>query len=364
MLSRKRRAGAKLAAMNDLPASLAHSPRLFPYALDPRSDRMSFLALRKEDYAAASFLDNRILAQHPPVDSLPWPQVAAAVESAHLVERCGFIFHIGHVGSTLLSRLIGAHPGAFSLREPMLLRTFAQARIETPTTPELQGAKFDERLTGALKLFSRTFEKNQMSIVKATSFVCELSASLMARAAAPKALMLIVSPESYLATMLGGPNSRQEAKQVAPLRLQRLHRRIGEEVWRLESMSEGEVLAMAWGCEMAALAHTACTAGKRALIMDFDRFLADPSDLLEVLLHFDLKVAPAEVSAILNGPDMRRYSKAPEHAYDAALRRDVLDQARAVHGAEIRRGLNWLAQAARFEPVRQALAMKPSRQAS
>ena len=54
---------------------------------------------------------------------------------------------------------------------------------------------------------------------------------------------------------------------------------------------------------------------------------------------------------------MRRYSKAPEHGYDAALRRDVLNEARAMHGEEIRRGLAWLDRAAaQYATVRQATA--------
>jgi hypothetical protein len=53
---------------------------------------------------------------------------------------------------------------------------------------------------------------------------------------------------------------------------------------------------------------------------------------------------------------MRRYSKAPEHAYDAALRRAVLDEARALHGEEIRRGLSWLEDAAaEYSAVRDAM---------
>jgi hypothetical protein len=60
---------------------------------------------------------------------------------------------------------------------------------------------------------------------------------------------------------------------------------------------------------------------------------------------------------MLDGPDMRRYSKAPEHAYDAVLRRDVLNEARAMHRTEIRRGLAWLDRTAvQFAPVREAMA--------
>ena len=292
-----------------------------------------------------------------------WPQVTAAIDAARLTERCGFIFHIGHVGSTLLSRLIGAHSRAFSLREPAILRTFAQLSVELEVRPHVfRRQDFDARLTGCLKLLSRTFETRQLPIIKATSFVSELAAGLLSRASTPKAVMMFVSPESYIATILGGPNSRQEAKMLAPSRLQRLHRRIGAEPWRLASLSEGEILALSWVCEMSALAHAVQAGGGRVFRVDFDRFLVSPAALLSaVFRHFDIQGASeaetsSEVRAILEGPDMRRYSKAPEHAYDAALRRDVLNAARAAHGAEISRGLAWLDRAAaQFAAVRDAI---------
>jgi hypothetical protein len=53
---------------------------------------------------------------------------------------------------------------------------------------------------------------------------------------------------------------------------------------------------------------------------------------------------------------MHRYSKAPEHAYDAALRREVLASAERDHPAEIRRGMTWLAAiGARHRVVAKAL---------
>lgn len=344
--------------MNDLQAVLTRSPEQFPFSLDPRTDRISFIHLTESDYQRASFLDARILTPQTQPQPLAWQQVAAALESANLAERCSYIFHIGHVGSTLISRLIGAHPGVLALREPMLLRTLAQVRCDPGAAPNWSEGDFNARLAGALKLFSRTFRERQIPIIKATSFVSELSSSLMARAAAPRAVMMFVSPESYLATMLGGPNSREEAKVLAPSRLRRLHRRIGAEPWLGKSLSEGENLALAWACEMSALAQAASAAGGRAYWVDFDQFLADPVRLLGIFRHLDIDASASQVSAILSGPDMRRYSKAPEYAYDAALRVEVLNEARALHGAEIRRGLNWLEQAAaRFEPVHQTVAL-------
>jgi hypothetical protein len=343
--------------MDDIAAELGRSPELFPFALDVPGDNVAFIRLNRCDYERASFLDARLLTRQTSSRALPWAQVSAAINAAQLLERCGFIFHIGHVGSTLLSRLIGSHRGIFSLREPLLLRTFAQLSEQ----PEAQSRIWNDdavnaRMTGCLKLLSRTFEMHQVPLVKATSFVSELAARLMSRASNPKAVMMYVSPESYMATILGGPNSRQEAKMLAPSRLRRLHRRIGADAWQLPSLSEGETLALSWACETSALAQAANSAGRRVFRVNFDQFLADPEPLLSALFrHFDIEATANEVRAIVEGPDMRRYSKAPEHGYDAALRSDVLNAARAAHGAEIRRGLAWLDHAAeRYDAVRHA----------
>jgi hypothetical protein len=348
--------------MNGLQASLARSPELFPHSLDALGEAVAFIQLTKSDYEAASFLDARILTPQTSSRTLTWREIAAALGAASVPERCSFIFHIGHVGSTLMARLIGAHPAAFVLREPQLLRTFAQFNSGSMPAPNWTRAETQSRLTDTLKLLSRTFESAQTPIIKATSFVSELSAELMQRPSTPKALLMFVSPESYFATIFGGPVSRREAITLAPDRLRRLHRRIGAEVWRVKSLSEGERLALAWACEMSALAQASVAAPERIHRLDFNEFLDNPGSLAALFHHFDIDATQAEVDAILRGPEMRRYSKAPEYAYDAALRSSVLNEARFLHGAEIRRGLIWLERAAaQFEPVRQALALTPTR---
>jgi hypothetical protein len=343
--------------MNDLQEKVGRSPEIFPHSLDVRNDSVSFIDLSRSDFERASFLDDRILTERTSRRTMPWIQAAAAINAAELTERCGFIFHIGHVGSTLLSRLIGAHPSVFALREPLVLRTFAQLASSPETRPPAwRGGDFDSRLSGCLRLLSRTFDTREIAVVKATSFVSEIATSLLLRPSAPKAVLMYVSPESYMATILGGPNSRQEAKLLTPGRLQRLHRRIGAEAWRAASLSEGETLALGWACEMSALAEAAGAGGDRSLRLDFDDFLAAPEGpLLSVLSLFGIAASARDSQLILQGPDMHRYSKAPQHAYDRALRLDVLNAARAAHGGEIRRGLAWLDRAAnQFTAVQHA----------
>jgi hypothetical protein len=330
--------------VDSLAASLERSPELFPHALNVGADTVSLVRLSHADYARASFLDARILSRQTIGRTVPWPQLKAATEAAQLEEGCSYIFHIGHVGSTLLSRLLGAHPRVFALREPAILRTLAQMRFEPESEPRRWSeGELSQRLDVLLKLWSRTFRSGQCANIKATSFVSELAAEILGRPSAPRAIFMFVPAETYLATILGGPNSRQEARQLAQSRLKRLHNRIGEECWKLGALSEGEMIAVSWACEMTALTAAAAEAGERVHWLNFEDFLAhSPELLLSAFRHFAIEASTNEAAAILSGPEMHRYSKAPEHAYDVQLRRDVLDRARRMDGAEINRGLAWL----------------------
>ncbi|MBI3675589.1 MAG: hypothetical protein HY243_03115 [Proteobacteria bacterium] len=316
-----------------------------------KSDVVNFIHESEADYRKASFLDARLL--EPPRPTRPLHYTAVEAATASLAERCHFIFHIGHVGSTLLSRLIGEHPRAFSLREPLPLRALAQLRIEPETAPRpWSEGEYDKRTGTFLKLWSRTFSPAQQPVVKATSFVCEIASSLLSRAYKPKAIFMFAPAEVYLATILGGANSRQEARMLAPLRLRRLHKRLGGGAWTLSALSEGEMIAMSWACEMAALTEAARVAPGRVMWIDFNDFLAIPGQYLKaVFRRLDIEASDEEVQRIAESDEMRRYSKAPEHSYDAKLRRDVLNQAREQFEAEIGWGLNWIERAAGEFPL-------------
>lgn len=343
--------------MHPLAAGLERSPELFPQSLNPDTGTVTMIRLSEPDYAAASFLDDRVLTPLTVARPVGLADLQAAVADTGLVEGCDFVFHIGHVGSTLLSRLLGLHPAVFALREPAVLRTLAQTRAG----PRLSGdAEFEGRLSCFLSLLSRTFRPEQRANIKATSFVSELAAEILARRSAPRALLIFVPAEVYLATILGGPNSRREAHLLAESRLQRLHRRVGEPRWELADLSEGEIIAMSWACEMSALITASAAARERTLWLNFERLLSDPASALSCTLrHLAIAASHDEIAAMTSGPEMRRYSKAPEYAYDDALRREVLNQARREDASEISRGMAWLERAQNAVPiVQQAMSIR------
>lgn len=333
------------AATTSWPERLRASPELFPLALDAAGEAVDLVALAPVDYEKASFLDGRVTAAT--VLRPAWAELAAA--AGGLPIGCDFIFHVGHVGSTLLSRVLGTHPKVFSLREPQVLRTAVQAEL-TGGWPE---AELDRRLGVLLALFSRRWAPAKRPLVKATSLVAELAGRMLRLAPDSRAILLTAAPESYLATILAGPNSRVELRQAAPARLARLERRLGA---KLAAGSEGELAAMSWACEMTALAAAEAEHGGRVLWLDFDRVLAAPAvGLGRALGRLHGEADPLLVEQLAASAYFQRYSKAPEYAYGPDVRRQALDEARRAEGDEIRRGLAWLAAAAAHPAVAVAL---------
>lgn len=323
------------------------SPTWFPLdAAGPAAMRL--VRLDEAAYRAASFLDQRILRAGPEQALISAAVLAQA--AARLTARAHYIFHIGHVGSTLVSRLVGESSSFFSVREPAMLRELAskpgQARAAGPAD-----------LGGTVALLGRTWRSGQRAVVKATSFVSEIAAPVLETDGGSAAIFMFTPALAYLRCILGGPNSRLEAKALAVSRLARLRRRLEGAAPEIDPRSEGEWIAMSWLCEMACLQQAAARLGARILWVDFDRFLAAPqAALASILRTFGMDATPKEIDGIVSGPIMRQYSKAPEHAYDAALRGEVLATADSEHGAEVRRGMDWLAQlAARHRIVAEAL---------
>ncbi len=336
-------------AANEAPgvAELRDSPAWYP--LEAAGDGVQLLRLAAADYAAASFLDQRLLhGGYPRARATP-AQLATA--AAGLAPCRHYLFHIGHVGSTLLSRLIGAHSGCFALREPALLRALAAA---SPAAPPL---------AVVLALLGRSWRSGQVAVVKATSFVSEIADAILTASGAPRALLVYAAPLAYVRGILAGANSRAETRALAPARRQRLVRRLGGTAWHCDPRSEGELVAMSWLCEALTLEQTASRHPQGILWVDFDRFLHDPvAGLAAVFGGLGVAVPQHELETLAAGPIMRQYSKAPEHAYDAALRREVLAAADFEHGAEIQRAMAWLGALAGAHPaVRAMLESLPRR---
>jgi hypothetical protein len=317
------------------PAEIAADATWLAQAMDPAGGTVRVVRMTDEDYRSESFLDDRLFQSPRTFHAVPWEAAVAGLGEARADAR--WIFHIGHVGSTLISRLLGELPGILSVREPRILRDLAGANTA------------GERYIPAVRqLLSRTFAADETALVKATSFASEIAAQLIG--AEGRALFVHAAPRAYLGTCLAGENTMKEVAALAPSRLERMSGRL--DLGEFPDRPAHQVAA-AWACEMTALEAAAEALGAGAVQwIDFDAFLTAIPDSLAGAAAFLGIDAPADrIRAIAGGPLMGRYSKALEYDYSPTLRAELIAEANATHKADISGALAMLTKAAQDSPL-------------
>jgi hypothetical protein len=325
--------------MSSAPTSdeIARDATWLAQALDPAAGQARLVAMDRETYRLSSFLDDRMLQQPVDAQIVAWPEVEAAM-AAELREDARWIFHIGHVGSTLVSRLVGELPGVLAVREPRLLRDLA-----------LMPQEVRERYTQPVpKLMSRTFAAEEVACVKATSFASEIAPRLVPSGG--RALFVYATPANYIASILAGPNSVQELRLLAVSRAQRLEHRataLGS------ARGDADLAAIAWACEMSALEASADSMTDRQIEWaDFDSMLASmPEALAKISALFGFEAEPKQLETIARGPLMKRYSKDLSYEYSPGLRQELIAEAAGAHSADIDAALAMLGRAAEKSPL-------------
>jgi hypothetical protein len=320
------------------PQEIWQDARWLAQAVDPKSGLVRFVEMSGEDYREISFLDDRVLEASRNAHLLKWTDISGSMP-ARARDDARWIFHVGHVGSTLISRLLGELGNVLSVREPRALRDL------TFFLPDIR----DQFVPTVRSLMSRTFDPRQAAVVKATSMVSEISPELIGENG--RALFLSVSPETYLQTILAGDRSQSELQSLASYYSARALARGIE--WPDSPKGPAEVAALVWSCEMAALEDAAAALPSGSILwLDFDAFLEAPETALSESASFlGLPAADERIREIARGPLMRRYSKALDHEFGPDARRQLLDEAAASHGPAIQSALAMLQQAAENTPA-------------
>jgi hypothetical protein len=345
------------AASRKLEALLAVSPDAYPQSVDIVRGLVLVLLLDENAYRTASFLDDRILRPSTQGAWLPGSAAIEAARQAASLRPLHFIFHTGHVGSTLVSRLLDETGVVLPIREPLPLRTIAEAH-DALGTPEslLAEPQFESLLDMALRLWSRGYDGTRAVVVKTTSNAGRIAPRLLQARQDAHAIYLNLRAEPYLATLLGGANSAVDLRGHAPGRMRRLLARRALPVAPLHALSPGELAALGWLVESLSQMDAVGNYGGRVLPLDFDTFIADVAAGMErVLRHFELPLEPGYLASIARSPVLGRYSKAPEQPFDPAERLARLAASRRENRDEIARGMAWLERMARVDPAMAAV---------
>lgn len=316
-----------------LPPDFSVSAEFFLFAFDAAQDRGWVLHFDREDYRRASFLDQRAL-HHRQIAG--WEVPRAELESAlggpapavSAGTPAHWLFHIGHCGSTLLSRVLDLAPGVLGLREPLPLLALAQAPGDPSTA-----AWF----APTLRLLARGFDDTTAVIVKPTSVVTTLASRLL-EGRSGHACLLWVDLRTWLATMLRDASVRESALSTEPVRL------AGLPVDMPAAAGDGERLARLWCGEQLRWRTLGADPGLRPRLIDIDfaSVLADPAAAsARLLAHFGLPVPTDWARRIEASGLLGRYAKDEAQDFDADVRQRELAAAAAVHRDDIAAGIAW-----------------------
>jgi hypothetical protein len=315
---------------------IARDAKWLAQALDPAAGMVRLVAMNREAYRAASFLDDRLLQTTVDAQIVPWPQIEEAM-AGELRHDARWIFHIGHVGSTLISRLLGELDGVLAVREPRLLRDLALS------PPEMR----QRYIAPVAKLMSRTFAESEIACVKTTSFASEIAAQLVPPGQC--ALFMYATARNYIASILAGENSLQELRLLAGGRAQRANAR---DIY-IPAQNDADHAAAAWATEMASLEAAAeAMADRQVAWADFDQMLRRmETELARVAAFFGFTADADRVHALATGPLMGRYSKALEYEYSAVVRQELIGETLEQFAREIDGALAMLHAAAEKSPL-------------
>jgi hypothetical protein len=320
------------------------SADVYAQKLDLAREAVLLIEFDQAAYRAASFLDDRILAPTTKGAWQPLARLGQAVQAIGYVSPVHFIFHTGHVGSTLVSRLLDEVEGVLSLREPLPLRTLAEA-AEVLGRPDslLSEEQFTSASAIFMRLWGRGYAATRTVVVKATSTSGQMAAPLLAPQAESQAIYLNLHAEPYLATLLAGQNSPIDLRGHGPGRMRRLLARGVTDLQPLHSLSLGQLAALGWLAETWTQQDTVKEFAGRVAAVDFDDFLRDAgAHMSRIASHFGLPHDSTYAARVAQSPVLTRYSKAPQHEYSPNLRAEVLRESRARNRDEIAKGMAWL----------------------
>ena len=313
---------------------------IFPHSLNLINDNLLLVELSADEIRAASFLDQRVLQPTTKGTWIAWQPIADIFNNAPPGNPVSFIFHVGHCGSTLLSRLLQLLDGTQSLREPLPLRILAQDMADAGEGRSFLDPDSQlERLQVLSKMWSRGAEH---TVIKATSICTDLLPAIASVVPATRFVFVYNRPETHIATLLAGENALQDLKGFAQIRLQRLQHATGIELC-LHRLNPGQLAALSWLSEAVS---TTCSREAHAgdiLPLEFEALIVEPAETLAATASFlGITASAGLIESAVQSDVLRTYSKAPEHEYNADTRAAILANSRSAYSEEIRAAMTWL----------------------
>lgn len=345
---------------------------LFPFDIDLQSGTVTLVQMTAEEVAGASFLDARAIKDGAVEYVVPLQAVLdlgpRLFQNRKTVD---YIFHVGHCGSTLVSRSMHEMPGVFSMREPVVLNRLARSIRAYRNNDHRSFQLTQVTLATVMCLLGRTFEPGDSVLLKPSSFCNVLIPWLMQWNAQSKAILLYVDLQTYLRTVTQDYHETENRGAMSSIHHFEANWHFGLDADAVSRLNHFQTSALIWLLNMAELAQTSAQpeAKGRVLLESFDDHLDDRSTSMERMAStLGRTIASDRIDQIVKSADITQMNaKIPTQAFSPQDRADRMRQAIELHGDSIDDAITWLGELASnhppFETIVATFAQRPGRPA-
>jgi hypothetical protein len=307
------------------------------------ADDALFIQMDSESYHSSIFLDHRVLSLGGKPIRIPIaPLIAKARE--HTVPQTGWIFHLAHCGSTLLSRMLDSSESALILREPPPLR-----QLGVLAAGGNRSGDWANRLKLAYALAARRFGPSQPTAVKANVPVNFIIPQIFKVNPDAPMILLYLALEPYLLAVLREPRRRAWVDRVTRL----LEPALAIEVGLDPSSNTTERAAALWLAQILIFGAVLATNGC-ARSLDAEAFFAAPIDAAATAAkHLGLTFSEA---AGTRDELLSAHSKDPSRHFDETARRQRQEKDRIALAEDLARARRWIEQAAASRDLPKSLS--------
>jgi hypothetical protein len=249
---------------------LLSDPLYFPFQLI--CDRqIGYLKISEDTFKKSSFLDRRIFGVEGEMIFLSASEVERQLRelTINTTKDLIHIFHISHVGSTFISKLLESLNEVKVLREPNILRDFTREYSKViKSSSEYKKHELDSILFGILKSF--THGRESKVVIKHTSSNLGLPIGHNhIENIVQKEILLYTDLKNFLSHAITSNGLRSDAEGNARIRLNYLNKICFSNFFNLDDLKFLQIVSLIWMVEFSKILARKAS-NKNALLINFD----------------------------------------------------------------------------------------------
>ncbi|MDA8543971.1 hypothetical protein N9K79_02115 [Gammaproteobacteria bacterium] len=249
---------------------LITDPSYFPFELS--SDRrIGFLKIASDTFKKSSFLDKRIVVPDRQLIYEDASELEKKLKDLKCSEKKDLIhiFHISHVGSTFISKLLESINELKVLREPNILKNFIREYYNlSNTSSEYKKNELDSMLHGILNIF--LLGRESKVLIKHMSHNLYLPLrNIHLENISQKEILLYTNLQNFLYHSISSEGLKRDALTNASFRLDQLNNLCFSNSFKIDDLEYLEIVSIIWIVEFAKIYYRKLSK-ENALMLNFD----------------------------------------------------------------------------------------------